>query len=118
MNFHIPFTANDETTNRIQETSNRLQDEGLRLRQNLVNATRQQVIEPAMHAAEKAGAMARGAYYDTRDTVSKELALAKDIAARQSDKAARWVSANPLTAIGLAFAVGAVFMLSGRSKAR
>ena len=113
MNFHIPFTGSDISTNRIQEHlqdgKGRFQDEAQRLRKNVVEAARQQVIEPAMHAAEKATAMARDAYFETRDTVSKELAMARDLAARQRDTAARWVSANPMTAVCIALAVGALF---------
>jgi len=114
MNFHIPFSGTDISTNRIKEHQDRLQDEASKVTQNVVAAARHQVIEPAIHAAEKASAYARDAYFDTRDTVSKELAVARDLAIRQRDLAARWVSANPMTAIGIALAVGALFALTRR----
>lgn len=109
MNFNNPFAATEEPINRLH-------DEATRLKDNIVSATRHQVIEPAMHAAEKAGTLARDAYHDTRETMSKEIALAVDLAVRQRDVAARWVSANPLTAIAIAFAVGALLTQAGRGK--
>lgn len=76
------------------------------LADDTMKIARQQVVEPTIEAARRAGEYARNAVQDTRQRLSRQVSQAEHYAAAQYDQTARWVLANPLKSIGIAFAIG------------
>jgi ElaB/YqjD/DUF883 family membrane-anchored ribosome-binding protein len=78
------------------------------LADDTLTAARQQVVDPALEAARRAGAYARDAVNETRQRLSKQVSQAEQYASAQYDQTARWVLTHPFKSVGIAFAVGIV----------
>jgi ElaB/YqjD/DUF883 family membrane-anchored ribosome-binding protein len=66
------------------------------------------VITPAFDAARRAGAITSEAIDKTREQLAHQVAQAEQFASQQYDRTAKWVSANPFSALGIGFAAGMV----------
>jgi ElaB/YqjD/DUF883 family membrane-anchored ribosome-binding protein len=81
------------------------------------------VMEPATEAVsdavDSASGAAKGAIANARTFVNKQVNRAEHAASERWDRAASWLTANPVTSIGIAFAAGMlVSAISGLSKSR
>ena len=63
-------------------------------------------MEPAVEAVRRAGAYTRDAMHETKDQLARQATQAEHYASAQYDRTTRWVSANPLSAVGIGFVVG------------
>jgi ElaB/YqjD/DUF883 family membrane-anchored ribosome-binding protein len=99
-------------------TASDIKTDARELGNTALEAARDQVIDPARAAAAKAGKLAQEVYADTRDAVVKHAGEASEMAKVQCDRAITWARANPLTAIGIAFAAGLLFAKSTLSSNR
>ena len=73
-----------------------------------VKAAREQVLDPALEAARRAGDFTRDTFNETRATLSRQASRAEHLLNEQYDRTIGWITANPLTAVGLALAAGVV----------
>ncbi|MDZ4401179.1 hypothetical protein [Prosthecobacter sp.] len=87
-------------------TTDTLKKDVRTLADDTVKVARQHLVDPAIEAAHRASAYARDTMLETRNRVSEQVTQVEHYASEQYDRTARWVSANPLTAVGIAFAVG------------
>lgn len=81
--------------------------------ENAAKTTQAKVIEPAKDAARSAGAYANDAIEKTKE----KLTQAGEFTSQRMDRAAKWVSANPLSGVGVGLAVGvlaATFIVASR----
>lgn len=107
--FFAPETLTAET---LKKDVHKLADDTLKV-------ARQQVVEPTLAAARRAGDYARDAVNQTRERLSKQVTQAERYASAQYDQTARWVLTHPLKSVGIAFAVGIILSgLFGRSGKR
>lgn len=78
------------------------------LAEDTMKAARQHMVDPAVETVHRVGAFARDAMHEAQDHISKRVSEAERYASRQYDRTERWVSGNPFTAVGIAFAIGLV----------
>lgn len=89
-------------------TADTLKKDVRTLAEDTMKAAREHVVEPAVEAVRRAGAYTRDALHETKDQLSRQATQAEHYASEQYDRTTRWVSANPLSAVGIGFAVGLV----------
>jgi ElaB/YqjD/DUF883 family membrane-anchored ribosome-binding protein len=83
------------------------------LAQDATLVAQRHVVEPATaalrDAVSSASDTAKEVMGNARSFVNKQAAHAEQAANEQWDRASNWVSANPFSAIGIAFGAGLVF---------
>jgi ElaB/YqjD/DUF883 family membrane-anchored ribosome-binding protein len=109
------MTTTADLTSTLHHAANHIRDDARQIGATALNAARDQVLVPAKQAAAKASDYAHEAYDETRLLVAKHAGQASDLARHQMDRAWKWASANPLAAIGLAFAAGLVLAKTAHS---
>lgn len=76
------------------------------LANDTVKAAQNNIVQPAVEAAHRAGDYARQAVRDSRERVNQQLAVAERYASQGYDRTTTWITANPLAAVGVALAAG------------
>lgn len=100
------MTTTSDITATLRNTANHLRDDARNISATALNAARDQLVEPARQVASRASDYAHEALDETRQLVSRHAGQAGDVARQQLDRAWKWAAANPLAAIGIAFAAG------------
>ena len=106
------MTTSADITNTLQRSASQLKDEALRVGNTAAAAARDQIFIPAKEAAERASDYGQEIYAAGREALTKHAAQANDVARAQLDRGLSWAKANPLAAIGIAFAAGLLFAKS------
>jgi ElaB/YqjD/DUF883 family membrane-anchored ribosome-binding protein len=78
------------------------------LADDTVQAARHHLVEPALDAAKRVGAYSREALHESREMLAHQASRVEHQANDQYERSVHWVSAHPLAALGIAFAVGIV----------
>ena len=100
-------------------TADTLKNDVRTLADDTMKAAREHVVDPAVEAVRRAGAYTRDAMNETKDRLSRQATQVEHYASEQYDRTVQWVSANPLPAVGIGFAVGVVLAgLFGHSSKR
>ncbi len=76
------------------------------LAEDTARATRTNVISPARYAAQKVGTYANNVIDKTKEQLGHQLAQVEESTSQSMERTGRWISANPLVGVGVAFAVG------------
>ncbi len=76
----------------------------------------EKIIEPAMALAHDAQEAITVKYDRTRDAIANNMSHAQDSMVLCRDRTSVWISANPLTAVGLAMLAGMALTSIGRSR--
>lgn len=108
------MTTTSDITSTLQSAATHLRNDARQIGATALNAARDQVLEPARHAATRAGEYAHEAYDETRQLMVKHAGQAGELARHQLDRAWKWAAANPLAAIGIAFAAGLLLAKSAQ----
>jgi ElaB/YqjD/DUF883 family membrane-anchored ribosome-binding protein len=100
-----------------------LKNDMRKVAQDAVVVAQKHIVEPATEvmrgAVDSASGTAKGAVTHARTFVNKQVNRAEQAASKSWDRAARWVSVNPASSLGIAFAAGMlVSALSGRSSSK
>jgi ElaB/YqjD/DUF883 family membrane-anchored ribosome-binding protein len=75
----------------------------------------EKIIGPAMAMAHDAQHAITEQFDSTRKVISRDMACARDNTARCCDRTSAWISANPLTSVGLALLAGMALTTMGRN---
>lgn len=108
---NAPFPTNP-ATNSIKEDIRILADDSLK-------AARDHIVDPMIHSAQQAGASTKEAVQAAKTLVIDQAGRAEQYASQQCDRTVTWLSANPLTGVGIGFAIGvALTTLMGSASRR
>lgn len=78
-------------------TASEMKDEASSLGEKAADFAKEKVIQPATRA-----------FRDAREHLEEGMEEARDVFVHQRDRAAEWISANPLLAVGIAAGAGAL----------
>lgn len=71
-----------------------------------LKAAREHVVDPAVDAARRASHFTRDAVNESRERLSRQAHQAEHYLTDQYDRTTRWITANPVTSVGIALAAG------------
>lgn len=112
------MTTTQDLANSLQRSANHLKDEAVKVGSTAVAAARDQWVNPAREAANKAADYGQELYSSGRDAIVKHATEANDIAHKQFNVGLKWAKANPLAAIAIAFAAGLIIARTSAAASR
>ena len=108
---HFPSmdVLKDDVRSIASDATRRAQDHLLDPAKAAAKDARSSVQDAARNAMSTATTAAKSAMDQARGFVNKQANQAEKVASQQWDRASNWITQNPFSAVGVAFAAGLVF---------
>ncbi len=106
------MTTTSDLANDIRKSARDITKDAAQVGHTALEVVNDQIAQPVRELASDAGRYANQAYQTTRESISKHAHQVGDITRENCDRACNWMKENPVTTIGIAFAIGFLFAKS------